>query len=144
MTSEAPSNRERRFLAGLRSDDAQTREAAALSLNQSSHPLILAALRSALSDSEPEVAEAAAQSLALVGDLGSLALVLDKAAESVAPWPRASLWAATALALASGEEGPLRRATQLVERAARSRVAEGRRQAHYLREMLADAGRSSP
>lgn len=79
---------EKRLLRDLRSPDAGTRLMAAHGLNQSAHPQILEGLRHALTDESSDVAEMAAQSLAIVGDITSVELVVGAADRSAAPWPR--------------------------------------------------------
>jgi HEAT repeat protein len=102
----------------LESTDADVRESAALSLNGSAHQEILNALRLALADPVTNVSEAAAQSLALIGDGGSSDFVVSAAERSVSPWPRPSLWAAVQLAAASGDPDLISRAGALLDVAA--------------------------
>lgn len=129
------SGRVKGLLRDLQDPDIDTRLEAALSLNGSAHPQVLEALRLALADDSSEVAGAAAQSLALVGDDNSLALVIGAAERSTAPWPRAALWAAVQLTAAAGDNRARVRVTRLLDIADQA-GAEGRMQASLLRPVL--------
>jgi len=119
----------------LRSPDPETRLSAALSLNQSAKPQIIEALRRALADESSEVVEAAAQSLALVGDSDAFELVIEAAERSSAPWPRASVWAAVQLVATTDSQDARMRVVRLLDFADRT-GAEGRQQASLLRPLL--------
>jgi HEAT repeat protein len=127
---------ERRLLRAMQSTDPDQRESAALSLNGSAHQEILNALRLALTDPATNVSEAAAQSLALIGDRGSAELVVSAAERSVSPWPRPSLWAAVQLATVSGDPDLVSRVDSLLDVAALA-GPEGLQQAILLRAALA-------
>lgn len=81
------------------------------------------------------MAEAAAQSLALVGDRDALELVLETAERTSVPWPRASVWAAVKLVATTERHDARLRVERLLDLAERS-GAEGRHQASILRPML--------
>jgi HEAT repeat protein len=125
----------------LQHGDVDDRSSAALRLNLDLHPKAIDALRTALGDEATEVRESAAQSLALLGDTSSLEAVVRVARLSDASWPRASLWAACALAATSSDAAWIVRAHRLIEDLTLDGPPAARQQAEYLRRELAGGSR---
>jgi len=140
MGLKVPSARTRRAIEKLQRGDADDRVSAALQLNLDGHPDAIRALQAALEDDETDVRESAAQSLALLGDVGSLEAVVAVAARSDAPWPRTSLWAACALAVATGDVTSRLRVERLLDELAAPGPPEAKQQVEFLRRQLLESG----
>jgi hypothetical protein len=141
VSTSEPTERTRELIARLQHGDVDDRSSAALRLNLDLHPKAIDALRTALGDEATEVRESAAQSLALLGDTSSLEAVVRVARLSDASWPRASLWAACALAATSSDAAWIVRAHRLIEDLTLDGPPAARQQAEYLRRELAGGSR---